>query len=145
MSIKDALQAVMAEAVALAPDSWMPGGKPDPIARRKHGLVGSPTSRLDGPLKVRGQARFPAEIAMDGMAYAALVFSTIPKGRIMGFDTAAAQAAPGVVLVMTHHNAPHGADSLLHAGAKIRCGRQPARPAGRSGALERPAGGACAG
>jgi xanthine dehydrogenase YagR molybdenum-binding subunit len=104
--VKDAVQAIMKEAVALAPDSWIPGGKPDPVARRKHGLVGTPTSRLDGPLKVKGQARFSAEIVMDGMAYAALVYSTIPKGRIVAFDTAAADAAPGVVLVMTYHNAP---------------------------------------
>ena len=104
--IKDAVQAVMKEAVALAPDSWLPGGKPDPISRRKHGLVGASISRLDGPLKVKGAARFPAEVTMDGMVYAALVYSTIPRGRIALFDTAAAESAPGVVLVMTYHNAP---------------------------------------
>jgi xanthine dehydrogenase YagR molybdenum-binding subunit len=104
--IKDAVQAVIKETVALAPDSWLPGGKPDPISRSKHGLVGAPTSRLDGALKVKGAARFPAEVTMDGMVYAALVYSTIAKGRITSLDTAVAESAPGVTLIMTHHNAP---------------------------------------
>jgi xanthine dehydrogenase YagR molybdenum-binding subunit len=104
--VKDTAQAVMKEAIALAPDSWIPGGKPDPIARVKHGLIGKSVSRLDGALKVRGAARFAAEVPMNGIAYAAVVFSTIARGRITVLDTAAAQAAPGVVLVMTHYNAP---------------------------------------
>lgn len=99
-------QGAMAKAVALAPDSWIPGGKPDPLIGHKHGHIGQPVSRLDGPLKVSGKAPFAAEFPLEGMAYAALVYSTIAKGRIAGIDTAAAEAAPGVVLVMTHHNAP---------------------------------------
>ena len=84
----------------------MPGGRPDPLIRHKHGLIGAPVSRIDGPLKVRGAARFAAEFPLDGMTYAALAFSTIAKGRIASLDTAEAEAAPGVVLVMTHLNAP---------------------------------------
>ncbi len=104
--IQETVQAVMKKAVALAPDAWMPGGKPDPLMDRKQGLIGAPISRLDGPLKVQGQARFAAEFPMEGMVYAALAFSTIARGRIVTLDTGGAQAAPGVVLVMTHENAP---------------------------------------
>ena len=104
--VKEAMQTVMKKAVALAPDRFIPGGKPDPLIRHKHGLIGASISRLDGPLKVAGQARFAAEFPMQGLTYAALHFSTIAKGRISGLDTAAAEAAPGVVLVMTHLNAP---------------------------------------
>ncbi|XAT75735.1 xanthine dehydrogenase family protein molybdopterin-binding subunit [Rhodopseudomonas sp. P1] len=96
----------MEKAVALAPDSWMPGGDPDPLIRAKRGSIGASISRIDGPLKVRGAAPFAAEFALDGMLYAALMFSTVPKGRIATLDTAAAEAAPGVALVMTHRNAP---------------------------------------
>ncbi|MFC6487026.1 xanthine dehydrogenase family protein molybdopterin-binding subunit, partial [Nitratireductor sp. GCM10026969] len=63
-------------------------------------------SRLDGPVKVRGQARFAAEVAMEGVCYAALVHSPITRGRIARLDTSAAEAAPGVVLVVTHRNMP---------------------------------------
>src|SRR5476649_1653963 len=40
------------------------------------------------------------------MVYAAIVYGTIPSGRIAELDTHAAEAAPGVVLVMTYRNAP---------------------------------------
>jgi xanthine dehydrogenase YagR molybdenum-binding subunit len=40
------------------------------------------------------------------MVYAALAYSTVPKGRLTTLDTKAAEGAPGVVLVMTHRNAP---------------------------------------
>jgi xanthine dehydrogenase YagR molybdenum-binding subunit len=104
--IKDAAQAMMKKAVEIAPDSWMPGGHPDPLIEHKDGLIGGPISRLDGPLKVQGQARFAAEFPMEGMVYAALAYSTIAKGSIATLDTSAAETADGVVLVMTHRNAP---------------------------------------
>ena len=104
--VKDAVQAAMKIAVELAPDAWLPGGKPDPLIHHEHGLVGAPVSRLDGPLKVQGKARFAAEFALESMVYATLAYSTISKGRIATLDTSAAEAAPGVVLVMTHRNAP---------------------------------------
>jgi xanthine dehydrogenase YagR molybdenum-binding subunit len=94
------------DAVALGPEGWGPGSAPDPLAGRKHGLVGAQVSRLDGPLKVRGAARFAAEVPMERMVYASLAFSTVPKGSITALDTSAAHDAPGVVLVMTHQNAP---------------------------------------
>ena len=97
---------LMKKAIGLAPDSWIPGGKPDPLIEHKHGSIGRQVSRVDGPEKVRGDARFAAEFPMDGMVYAAFLWSTIAKGRIAGIDVAAAAAAPGVVLVMTHRNAP---------------------------------------
>jgi xanthine dehydrogenase YagR molybdenum-binding subunit len=103
---KGAAQTLMKKAVELAPDSWMPGGKPDPLIRQQHGHIGQPVSRLDGAQKVQGAARFAAEIPLDGMLYAGVTFSTVPKGRIGALHTAAAEAAPGVVLVMTHDNAP---------------------------------------
>jgi xanthine dehydrogenase YagR molybdenum-binding subunit len=106
MSIKEAAQAVMKKAVQISPDAWMPGAKPDPLIRRKHGLIGTPVSRLDGPEKVSGAARFAAEFPIERMVFAALKYSTVPRGRIRELDTTAAVAAPGVVLVMTHENAP---------------------------------------
>ena len=101
-----ATQTVMSKLVPLAPDSWIPGGKPDPLIAHKHGLIGKPVSRIDGALKVKGAAPFAAEFVLDDMVYAALTFSTIARGRIATLDTTAAEAAPGVVLVMTHRNAP---------------------------------------
>lgn len=87
------------------PAGWLPGGTPDPLIEKRVTL-GTQQSRLDGPDKVRGAARFAAEVPMDGLLYAALVHSTIARGRIASLDTTSAEAAPGVALVMTHRNAP---------------------------------------
>ena len=103
---KGVVQGLMKKAIEVAPDSWMPGGSPDPLIRAQHGHVGKPVSRIDGPLKVQGAARFAAEFAPEAMVYAAVAFSAIAKGRILTLDTRAAESAPGVVLVMTHRNAP---------------------------------------
>ena len=105
-SIQKAGQAALQKAVEHAPDRFIPGGKPDPLTDSSDPLLGAPISRVDGPLKVRGAAQFCAEFPLAGMSYAALVYSTVACGRIASLDTAAAEAAPGVVLVMTYRNAP---------------------------------------
>ena len=102
---KGAAQGVMKKAIEVAPDRMIPGGTPDP-AIEKHGHVGRPVSRVDGPLKVQGKARFAAEFSPQQLAYAALLFSTIAKGRIARLETTEASVAPGVILVMTYKNAP---------------------------------------
>lgn len=87
------------------PAQWLPGGTPDPLIQRR-AAIGRQDSRLDGPEKVRGQARFAAEVAMDRLTYASLVHSPVTRGRITRLDTAGAEAAPGVILVMTYRNMP---------------------------------------
>ena len=70
------------------------------------GTIGTPVRRVDGPAKVTGQAKYAAEFAPEGLAYAALIESSIPAGSIRHIDTAKADRAPGVLLVLTHRNAP---------------------------------------
>ena len=55
---------------------------------------------------MQGKATFAAEFPLERMVYAAVAFSTVPTGRIATCETREAEAAPGVVLVMTHKNAP---------------------------------------
>lgn len=69
-------------------------------------IVGTPVARVDGPAKVTGAARYAAELAPRDVAHAALVSSTVPKGRIAAFETRAAEKAEGVRAVITHLNAP---------------------------------------
>jgi xanthine dehydrogenase YagR molybdenum-binding subunit len=69
-------------------------------------------------LKVAGKARFAAEIPFPDLTYAALCFSTIARGRVTSIETTDAKAAPGVLLVMTHENAPRlAAPPLFPKGA----------------------------
>ena len=68
--------------------------------------VGSALDRKDGPAKLSGSANYMSDFNEPRMAYALLVTSTIAKGRIASFDISRAEKAPGVLLVMTHANAP---------------------------------------
>ncbi len=92
-------------AIGWVPSQWLPGGTPDPLIGRT-AAIGRQASRLDGPEKVTGTARFAAEVAMDRLCYGTLVHSTIARGRITAIDVDQAERAPGVVLVVTHHNMP---------------------------------------
>ncbi|HEU5479486.1 MAG TPA: hypothetical protein VFU90_06610, partial [Candidatus Tumulicola sp.] len=69
-------------------------------------LIGKPLDRVDGPAKVTGAAKYTADHAFDGMLHAAVVTSTVARGRIVEIDDVQARAADGVVAVMTHANAP---------------------------------------
>ena len=71
------------------------------------GVIGRPLDRVDGRLKVTGGARYAYEV-LQGPAttYGYVVEAAIGKGRIKSIDTRAAERAPGVVLVLTHQNAP---------------------------------------
>lgn len=55
------------------------------------------TSRLDGPLKVTGQARYGADNNLPGMVHGWVVVAAIAHGRIRAMDVTAARAAPGVI------------------------------------------------
>ncbi|TXM60028.1 xanthine dehydrogenase family protein molybdopterin-binding subunit, partial [Methylobacterium sp. WL120] len=67
-------------------------------------LLGRPQVRVDGPAKVTGRARFSSDVPLKGCAHAALVTSTIVRGRIRGFDLSAAMATPGCLRVFTHRD-----------------------------------------
>ena len=75
-------------------------------APRTMGAIGESLSRVDGPLKVSGTARFTAEVGLEGLVYAAVVCSTIARGRITRIDSKAAERVRGVIAVMTHENCP---------------------------------------
>jgi xanthine dehydrogenase YagR molybdenum-binding subunit len=68
--------------------------------------IGQPISRADARLKVTGRARYTADIPLEDAVHAAIVHSTIAKGRTASIDTAAAEKAPGVLAVFTHRNMP---------------------------------------
>ncbi len=78
----------MKTAVRLAPESWLPGGTPDPLML-KHGALGAPVSRVDGPLKVQGQGalRRGGAVRRAGLRRAGPTARS-PRGRIAELDTA---------------------------------------------------------
>ena len=68
--------------------------------------IGQAQSRLDGPDKVTGRARYTADTPVEGVTHGVLVGATIAKGTIKTIDDRAALAAPGVIRVFTYRNTP---------------------------------------
>jgi xanthine dehydrogenase YagR molybdenum-binding subunit len=68
--------------------------------------VGTPLDRLDGRAKVQGAAAYAYEWPLDRPAYLYPLQAEIAAGRITSIDAGAATAEPGVLAVLTHHNAP---------------------------------------
>ncbi|MBS1664646.1 MAG: xanthine dehydrogenase family protein molybdopterin-binding subunit [Bacteroidetes bacterium] len=67
-------------------------------------LIGDSMSRVDGRLKVTGQAKYSGEYKLPGLAYGVLVPATITKGTITAIDVKAAKRTPGVIEVITPFN-----------------------------------------
>lgn len=68
--------------------------------------LGRAVSRVDGPLKVRGQARYAAEFSAPGLVHGWVVSSAITRGRITKIEASAALGLKGVLHVFTHENRP---------------------------------------
>ncbi|MDI1296062.1 MAG: xanthine dehydrogenase family protein molybdopterin-binding subunit [bacterium] len=70
-------------------------------------VIGIPHDRLDGPAKVTGTAPYAYERhdAAPNAAYGWIVGSAIAKGMIQSMDLRAAEAAPGVLGIVTHAHA----------------------------------------
>ncbi|GII32581.1 xanthine dehydrogenase family protein molybdopterin-binding subunit [Planotetraspora mira] len=67
--------------------------------------MSAPTQRVDARLKVTGAARYGADLTSPNLAHAVFAVSTIGKGRVVNVETAAAEAVPGVLMVLTRFDA----------------------------------------
>ena len=68
--------------------------------------IGSATSRVDGPAKVTGQAKYAGDFGAAGLVHAYVVELAIPKGRVARIDISEALRVDGVLDVLTHENRP---------------------------------------
>jgi xanthine dehydrogenase YagR molybdenum-binding subunit len=69
-------------------------------------VIGKPLDRVDGRLKVTGQAKYAAEFSPSGYVYAFPVRARIGNGLVSSFDLSDASGADGVIQILTHLNAP---------------------------------------
>jgi CO/xanthine dehydrogenase Mo-binding subunit len=79
-------------------------------------VVGACVPRRDGEAKVRGELRYVADMPVPVAACIGITRSTRPHARIVGIDTSAALAKPGVEAVVT------GADLHAELGDRIYTG-----------------------
>jgi xanthine dehydrogenase YagR molybdenum-binding subunit len=77
------------------------------IDDNRNGLIGKPINRVEGRLKVMGKAPYAHEVKEGGVAACGyIVEATVAKGQITDIDSRAAERSSGVLLVLTHKNAP---------------------------------------
>jgi xanthine dehydrogenase YagR molybdenum-binding subunit len=66
--------------------------------------IGAAVTRIDGRLKVTGEARYASDTPLANPAYAFLAVSAIARGRITNIDEGEARGVPGVLDILTHRN-----------------------------------------
>ncbi len=77
-----------------------PADEPEPWPTSdKLKIIGKSQPRLDGRLKVTGQARYTADVRLPGMLFARRVVSPYAHAHVKSIDTSAAEQLPGVKAV----------------------------------------------
>jgi len=85
-------------------------------------VVGAAVREKPGFEKVTGNAKYPNDIQLPGMLHGKLVRSPYACANIVDIDTSAAEAYPGVKLVMTYKNFPgHFFSSVYFVGMEVAC------------------------
>lgn len=70
-------------------------------------IIGEPMNRVDGPAKVTGRAEYAGDHQVEGgIAEGFIVEAPAAPGRIVALDVADAEAADGVVSVLTYKTVP---------------------------------------
>ena len=78
------------------------------------------TRRVDAHEKVTGTARYGADWVPENLAYAVWATAKIGKGRVVRIDTAAAEAEPGVQLVLTRFDELKEPGFLMAGGYAVQ-------------------------
>lgn len=69
--------------------------------------IGRSMYRVDAPGKVTGETLYPADIQLENVLHAKVLFSNKPHARMLSMDVSAAEAAPGVVAIFTAKDVPN--------------------------------------
>src|SRR5919197_2579421 len=83
------------------------------------GGIGISRPRVDGEGKVRGTARYAADVPVIGLLHARLVLAAEAHGRIASIDTPGALRVPGVVAVLLSDDLPIAPGTAGRAGQPL--------------------------
>jgi xanthine dehydrogenase YagR molybdenum-binding subunit len=89
---------------------------PDPSHRS---LIGARISRLDGPQKTSGVAKYAYDMNRPKMLHAKILWSPYPIAKVTGVDTSAVEKFPGVVGVYVDKDKKGEFPSITYAGEII--------------------------
>jgi xanthine dehydrogenase YagR molybdenum-binding subunit len=99
-TVHDRSAAALAVQVPEASATAVSSGHPRYAWPAKRRLLGTRISRIDGPLKTTGRARYSYDINRPGMLYGRILRSPHAHARVKAIDLSPAQTAPGVKAVM---------------------------------------------
>jgi CO/xanthine dehydrogenase Mo-binding subunit len=91
-------------------------------------VVGESVLRVDALSKVRGEAQYPGDINLPGQVYMKILFARRPHAIIQNVDTQAAEAFPGVLLVLTAKDVPVNEYGLIEPDQPVLCGPGSSKP-----------------
>jgi CO/xanthine dehydrogenase Mo-binding subunit len=89
---------------------------------RKFKTIGTSVIRGDALAKVTGQALYPGDLSMQGMAYMKILFAERPHARIRSINIENAKASPGVIDVITARDVPVNEYGLQVKDQPVLCG-----------------------
>ena len=85
----------------------------------RRNLIGARISRLDGPAKVTGTAKYAYDMNLEGMLYAKLYQSPHAIAKVTAVDTSAAEALPGIEAVHIQKDRRGNLPEITYAGDTI--------------------------
>ena len=90
--------------------------------------IGQSAPRVDARAKVTGAAKYPGDLAMEGMLHAKILFAGRPHARILSVDTSEAAAVPGVAAIYTARDVPVNERGLQIPDQPVLCGPGSSKP-----------------
>lgn len=86
-----------------------------------YSVIGKRLPRVDGPIKVTGEAKFIVDIRRPVMLHAKVLRSPLPHARILNIDTSRAERLPGIRAMLTPGDTPKTKFSSMEgvAGATL--------------------------
>jgi CO/xanthine dehydrogenase Mo-binding subunit len=88
----------------------------------EYSTIGKSVLRTDALAKVTGSAIYPADLALEDALHMTTLFADRPHARVAAVDTAAAESAPGVVMVLTARDVPLNLYGLQIKDQPVLCG-----------------------
>jgi len=88
----------------------------------EYSTIGKSLLRTDALAKVTGAAIYPADLALEDALHMATLFADRPHARVRTVNTAAAESAPGVVMVLTSRDVPVNFYGLQIKDQPVLCG-----------------------
>jgi xanthine dehydrogenase YagR molybdenum-binding subunit len=81
-------------------------------------IIGTKVSRLDGPLKATGRAKYPYDIKRPGMLWGKILRSPHAHARILAIDVSPAEKAPGVKAALAWRKP---GEKVVYQGDEVAC------------------------